>query len=256
MIVQALTWRAKAPKQQDSLLISNGDDIARIISHESLISRPYQFYQQDFILAVADGIASSPYSGLVSQKLLFLLDKQFKQQAISFQALQNQLNDYFIKEKYQGAGSTLAMVHYQAQYQHFQIRHLGDSRVYHFNKQNNQWTALTQDHTYLNELKQEIPLDNHQEYASSYDILYHYFCIDDEYHISYFPPQYLTLNTGDCLLLCTDGVHDVLSCEHWLAPYTDDLKSWLIAMQKLLHSKGAWDNITMILLMSSDGEKS
>lgn len=248
MIVQALTWRAKAPKQQDSLLMSNGDDIARIISHNSLISHTYQFSQQDFILAVADGIASSPYSGLVSQKLLFLLDKQFKEQAISFQELQNQLNDYFIKEKYQGAGSTLAMVHYQTQHQYFEIRHLGDSRVYHFNKQNNQWTTLTQDHTYLNELKQEIPLDNNQEYASSYDILYHYFCIDDGYRISYFAPQYLKLNTGDYLLLCTDGVHDVLSCEYWLAPHTDDLKSWLIAMQKLLHSKGAWDNITMILL--------
>lgn len=80
----------------------------RLIQHKAMISSEYQF-DDDFLLAVADGIASSPYSGLVSKKLLALLSKQFKNNAISFQKLQDDLNNHFTQEKYQGAGSTLAM---------------------------------------------------------------------------------------------------------------------------------------------------
>lgn len=60
--IQALTWQAKAPKQQDSLLITNGDSV-RVIQHKALISNEYHF-ETDFVVAVADGIASSPYSGI------------------------------------------------------------------------------------------------------------------------------------------------------------------------------------------------
>lgn len=130
----------------------------------------------------------------------------------------------------------------------FELRHLGDSRIYYFNNLKQEWLKLTDDHTYLNELKQEISLDDTKQYASSYDILYHYFYIDDENVISHFSPQYLSFNQGDYLLLCTDGVHDVLDCKKWLLPTEVELKDWLLSMQKLLQKNGAWDNMTMILV--------
>lgn len=243
--IQALTWQAKAPKQQDSLLIRNGESV-RVIQHKALISKEYAF-DGDFIVAVADGIASSPYSGMVSKKLLALLAEQFST-TISFNALQDDLNHHFSQEKYQGAGSTLAMAYYHCHKKQFEIRHLGDSRVYYFNAQKKQWQCLTTDHTYLNELKKETSLDEHKQYASSYDILYHYFCVEHDNTIAYFEPQYIQLNQGDYLLLCTDGVHDVLACESWLLPSEYALKEWLMAMQKLLQKNKAWDNMTMILL--------
>lgn len=243
--IQALTWQAKAPKQQDSLLITNGDSV-RVIQHKALISNEYHF-ETDFVVAVADGIASSPYSGQVSKKLLERLAKQFHT-AISFNALQDDLNNHFTQKKYQGAGSTLAMAYYHTTKSQFEIRHLGDSRVYYFNGQKKEWRCLTTDHTYLNELKKEQTLDENKEYASSYDILYHYFCIESENTITYFEPQFIQLNQGDYLLLCTDGVHDVLSCENWLLPNELSLKEWLMAMQKLLQKNHAYDNMTMILI--------
>lgn len=95
--IQALTWQAKAPKQQDSLLITNGDSV-RVIQHKALISNEYHF-ETDFVVAVADGIAGSPYSGQVSKKLLEQLAEQFHT-AISFNALQDDLNNHFTQEKY------------------------------------------------------------------------------------------------------------------------------------------------------------
>lgn len=245
MKIQAISWQAQASKQQDSFLISNGD-ICRIIQNKAIISKTYDF-NTNFIIAVADGIASSPYSGLISKKLLTLLAEQFNKNIISFQTLQDELNHYFSQGKYQGAGSTLAMAYYHAHENIFELRHLGDSRIYHFNHMKKQWCKLTHDHTYLNELTQEIQLDKNQQYASSYDILYHYFCIDDN-QFSCFPSQNIQLNTGDYLLICTDGVHDVLDSEHWLLPYEMSTKQWLSSMYKLLQQHKAWDNMTMILM--------
>lgn len=246
MKIQTLAWQAKDPKQQDSLLITD-HKTARLIQDKAVISNEYQF-DDDFLLAVADGIASSLYSGLVSKKLLALLSEQFKNNTLSLQKLQDELNHHFSQEKYQGAGSTLAMVYYHLDKNYFELRHLGDSRIYYFNHLKKEWQKLTDDHTYLNELKQEIPFDDTQEYASSYDILYHYFCIEDENVIKSFPPQTLSFNQGDYLLLCTDGVHDVLDCDKWLSPTGMELKDWLLSMQKLLQKNGAWDNMTMILV--------
>lgn len=110
MRIQALSWQAKAPKQQDSLLISDSKTV-RVIQHKGVISNTYKF-TDNFLVAVADGIASSPYSGLVSKKLLTLLAEHFKDNTICFQKLQNALNNHFSQEKYQGAGSTLALAYY------------------------------------------------------------------------------------------------------------------------------------------------
>lgn len=246
MRIQALSWQAKAPKQQDSLLITDNKTV-RVIQHKGVISNTYEF-TDNFLVAVADGIASSPYSGLVSKKLLTLLAEHFKDNTICFQKLQNALNNHFSQEKYQGAGSTLALAYYHLDKNYFEIRHLGDSRVYYFDSKDNKWLKLTDDHTYLNELKQEIRLDDNKEYASIYDVLYHYFCIDNDNQISHFTPKIVPYNQGDYLLLCTDGVFDVLNCKKWLSPTEFELKDWLLSMQKLLQNNGAWDNITLVLV--------
>ena len=54
---------------------------------------------------------------------------------------------------------------------------------------------------------------------------------------------------GDALLICSDGVHDVLECNHWkpLMPETP-LKTWLLNMKTALHQNHSFDNVSMILI--------
>jgi hypothetical protein len=54
--MQALTWRAKPPIQQDAILIGN-----KVIQHDGLISKRYLYQKDDdWCAAVSDGISSSP----------------------------------------------------------------------------------------------------------------------------------------------------------------------------------------------------
>ena len=59
--------------------------------------------------------------------------------------------------------------------------------------------------------------------------------------------EYLTEN--DALLVCTDGVHDVMECTEWPALKVDmELRAWLLDMKASLDSKQAYDNVSMILV--------
>lgn len=70
-----------------------------------------------------------------------------------------------------------------------------------------------------------------------------------EHEITEFSPKEEYLVEGDALLICSDGVHDVLECHHWqpLVPETP-LKTWLLEMKTALHQNHAFDNVSMILI--------
>ena len=59
--------------------------------------------------------------------------------------------------------------------------------------------------------------------------------------------EFLTQN--DVLLVCTDGVHDVMECTEWPTLKVDmELRTWLLEMKELLHLNQAYDNVSMILV--------
>ena len=54
--MQALTWRAQPPIQQDAILIGN-----KVIQHDGLISKRYVYPADEYwCAAVSDGVNSSP----------------------------------------------------------------------------------------------------------------------------------------------------------------------------------------------------
>ena len=63
--------------------------------------------------------------------------------------------------------------------------------------------------------------------------------------------QTLTVSSGDCLLLCTDGVHDLVPCGDWQGIDKDtDLQDWLKQLRKQIYASDgqAYDNATAILV--------
>ena len=131
------------------------------------------------------------------------------------------------------------------------IQHLGDSRVYLFSSHNQYWYALTQDHNFITEMQQngEAEIKESEQYASFYYMLNHCFCADSLHEVPEFSPKEEYLVVGDALLICSDGVHDVLECNHWkpLMPETP-LKTWLLNMKTALHQNHSFDNVSMILI--------
>ena len=132
-----------------------------------------------------------------------------------------------------------------------QIQHVGDSRVYLFSGHQHKWYALTKDHNFLNEMAEngEIQIIVGQEYASFYYMLNYCFCADSQHEIPEFSPQEEYLTDEDALLICSDGVHDILECDTWQPLLAEtSLKTWLMEMKNALYQHHAYDNVSMILI--------
>ncbi|ENU87165.1 PP2C family protein-serine/threonine phosphatase [Acinetobacter sp. CIP 102129] len=247
--MQALTWRAKPPIQQDAILIGN-----KVIQHDGLISKCYLYQKDDdWCAAVSDGVSSSPKAEQASKCVLnSVLQQTQTQQRIHLKQVQDDLSQYLAgNSKTYASSATLAVVTPSSPFGFVNIQHLGDSRVYLFSSHNQYWYALTQDHNFITEMQQngEAEIKESEQYASFYYMLNHCFCADSLHEVPEFSPKEEYLVEGDALLICSDGVHDVLECNHWkpLMPETP-LKTWLLEMKTTLHQNHAFDNVSMILI--------
>ena len=253
--MQALTWRAKPPIQQDAILIGN-----KVIQHDGLISKNYLYSSDEFwCAAVSDGVSSSPKAEQASKAVLKSVLTQSKTTGqIRLKKVQDDLCtdlngkvSFGVPTSTYGSSATLAVVTPSSPFGFVNIQHLGDSRVYLFSSHNQHWYALTQDHNFLTEMQQngEAEIKESEQYASFYYMLNHCFCADSLHEVPEFSPKEEYLVEGDALLICSDGVHDVLECNHWkpLMPETP-LKTWLLEMKTALHQNHAFDNVSMILI--------
>ncbi len=146
------------------------------------------------------------------------------------------------------------------------ITHVGDSRVYKMGKEAKEWQCLTRDHNLLNELVDEQARTeglqvNFDEYnrtdmaGSLYSITECFALAVDSDDPSSEPPKSdkrtITVQAGDSLVICTDGIHDLVSCYEWsLIDNQTDLQGWLQKlMQQVYDSDGnAYDNGTAIVV--------
>ncbi|ANB91547.1 hypothetical protein MOVS_05620 [Moraxella ovis] len=138
--IQALTWRGGMPYQQDAVLVNT-----KIYQHKSVISTLGEC--DEFCVAVADGVASSPKSGITSRTLLQLVQTMYDEQgAVDFGVLQCRLNAALAdKAGFEGSSSTLVCAY--TDNVGVMMRHLGDSRAYLYR---DGWHGLTQDHSFIN----------------------------------------------------------------------------------------------------------
>jgi protein phosphatase len=125
------------------------------------------------------------------------------------------------------------------------IAHVGDSRLYRINQQGIK--QLTRDHTLAQQMIRDGLLEGSSDNAYNH-ILTRALGIETKVVIDNFIEP---LDPGDIILLCTDGLSDMLEESDIftiLGEYGTDLEG---AAQKMLDSalkNGGYDNITLILI--------
>lgn len=227
-----------------------------------------------FCLAVSDGVASSNQSQHCSKAVVKVIkalwdDKQANVQSMTSDHIYKQLSQTKHPKKRYGAAATLAMIIgtlNDNKLINIDITHVGDSRVYLLGKEAKEWQCLTRDHNLLNELVDEKAHDEGRqvefdEYnrigmaGSLYSITECFALAVDSDDPSNEPPKStkrtITAQADDCLVICTDGIHDLVPSNEWaLIDNQTDLQEWLQALrQQVYDSNGnAYDNGTAIVV--------
>ncbi|WP_435949899.1 PP2C family protein-serine/threonine phosphatase [Psychrobacter sp. DM8] len=258
--------------QQDAFAIN--DDYYQ----ETLGVTEVQTYPEEFCVAVADGVAASNKSQYVSKAIVKSIARQWqKSYKIDMSIIHTDIN--CLANKYIGASSTLALVYCSnTDSDTVFIKHVGDSRVYLWRKdkdignsneenthsQRSCWQALTYDHNLANQFIKEHAeqagiAPEHDDFnpngmASSLYVLTECFTVDDgldESSVPSYDSQTLNIKAGDCLLVCSDGIHDLVPCVDWQdIDAKTDLQDWLENLRtQVYQSEGnAYDNGTAIVV--------
>jgi protein phosphatase len=219
-------------------------------------------------LAVSDGVASSNYSQHCSKAVVksikSLIDRQQPLNAIN---IHNVISETKHSAKRYGAAATLAMLEVKSEQGGIQgkITHVGDSRVYRLTSGFSQWECLTRDQNLLNDLiDEQIQAEGRQAQMSDYNqagmagMLYgitECFSLSTKDGFNAEAPQSevttIEIDTGDSLVICTDGIHDLVPSDEWkLIDKHTDLQKWLLALKtQVYQSEGkAYDNGTAIVV--------
>ena len=232
-----------------------------------------QTSEEAFCVAVADGVAQSnlsQYASLIAVRAVKKLWKSYQNGqnqsvVVSMQSIYEQIANAPIK--YRGAMTTLVLAYRLKDSDEIIIKHVGDSRVYlqrDDGQSQNGWRCITRDHNLLNQLVDDnaeaegrttdFSEYNKQGMATSLYTITDYLTIDSD-EISNPMPSYdrqiLQVKAGNCLVVCSDGVHDLVSCEEWSTiDEQTDLQDWLKNLRKQIYvSQGrAYDNVTVIVI--------
>lgn len=195
---------------EDSILIST-----TIISDISMQDvKSFTCKKNTAVFAVSDGVHVGRNAKIASFKVLEFLQK-FAFTNVNFKAknaldfIKASLENFAIKyPKYRNSSATLAGCYMYKDTA--TIFNIGDSKVLLFRK--NHLTQLSYDHTQANEMLKNVEITQN-EYANRsnfYDTLTGYLSIgeniDTPLHV-----KSLQMQKDDLLLLCSDGVSDVVS---------------------------------------------
>ena len=267
----AMTFQGNASNglQQDAFFFV--DDYYQ----EAIGITPVHRCDDAFCVAVSDGVSQSDFSQVASLKAMktvkqlwqTYLDNPNQSAVMDISKIYEKVAT--LPKRFYGASATLALVYRPLAKASetnppIVIKHIGDSRVYHFSAMTKTWRCITRDHNLLNQLIDEkAENENRQadfgEYnqdgmASPMYALTDCLIADsdlDSNPMPAFENQTLAVSSGDCLVVCTDGVYDLVPCCEWQAiDETTDLQNWLKQLRKQIYaSEGrAYDNATTILV--------
>lgn len=126
------------------------------------------------------------------------------------------------------------------------IGNIGDSRAYLY--RNQQIKQVTEDHSYVNELVKKGELTASEAKNNPYkNVITKSLGINDDAEASFFDLQ---LQSADQLLLCTDGLTNMVSDEEIAAilATSASVTSKCQSLVDLANSHGGTDNITVLLI--------
>lgn len=221
-------------------------------------------------LAVSDGVSSSSYSQHCSRAVVKAIKTLVENQnSLTASNIHQIINETKHHPRRYGASATLAMLeilpYVQQESVQGRITHVGDSRVYRLTKGSSRWECLTRDQNLLNELVDEkMQAQDKQAQMSDYNktgmagMLYSItecFSLSTDNGFNAEAPdsdvKMINIHSGDSLLICTDGIHDLVPSSDWeLIDKDTDLQKWLLTLKtQVYQSKGnAYDNGTAIVV--------
>ena len=227
-------------------------------------------FASPFCLAASDGVASSSHSQNCSKAVVKAISRLWSHNTKpTADAIHQLVNQTKHSSKRHGAAATLAMVVGELNSDGIikvTITHVGDSRVYWLPKGATQWQCLTRDHNLLNELIDQKAQEQgrYAEFSdyngegmagSLYSITECFALTSDSSYLSSEAPESISrtmdIDGGDCFLVCTDGMHDLVPSHEWQAVSAEtDLQDWLITLKNQVYDSdgNAYDNGTAILL--------
>ena len=156
-------------------------------------------------------------------------------------------------ESYSGMGTTMTALYLPGD-GHGYCCHVGDSRLYMF--RNDKLEQLTHDHTLVADLKEQGKITDEEAFVHPQrNILLQALGVEETVNADFFS---FSLQEGDRLLLCSDGLSDMLrAAEISRIIGCADLEQ---AADKLLEQSldnGGRDNVSLILIdLTTQGEES
>ena len=246
--------RGKPVQQQDALLVQG-----EVRQSKNLLPVEKEF-DDEVLIALADGVAASPNAHLASRFILGELPRVLNEHAQWCQ--DGLMNGRHLREVHarlceelarrpQMYGSSSTIVAAQFKGSRAVVLNTGDSRAY-LRKCDGSIRQLSQDHTELQRLRDAGTADATIEYASLYGALSDCLIADSEESDFAIHLVTLTLAPGELLVLCTDGVHDVLGDAPWQTMMTQhaDPITLAEAARSALLAVDAYDNFSVIAVMA------
>jgi len=141
-----------------------------------------------------------------------------------------------------GTTLTAALVHQNILY----VAHVGDSSLFWYH--DNQLTKITRDHTLAEQLVAEGVINSGDVQVNAYNhILTRAVGVESSVEIDIYQTQ---IKTGDWILICTDGLTDLVSESELSETFAQGRDPQLMAeeMVAMALDKGGYDNITIVLL--------
>lgn len=217
--------------------------------------------QAELFALVCDGIGGAKAGEVASEQTIQYLKKAFEAsgefhtshelEGWMYQQIRSVNDRVFAMaltdDKYTGMGTTLVacMIHDQM----CRIAHVGDSRAYYLHQ--DEFTCLTQDHTYMNELLRQGDVSMEEaHHHPKRNYLTNAIGVFNQIRI-----DMIALDEGfDCILLCSDGLHSMVSESKLQVilrqPWSAKEKCELLV--QAANQFGGIDNITVVILQKEE----
>lgn len=213
--------------------------------------------REPYLFVVADGMGGHAAGEIASRATLKAFEAATHELRVGFEGdASNVLKDAFLKANehvykmaisnpdYEGMGTTMTALYLQQDNTAY-VAHIGDSRMYLF--RHGVLMQVTQDHTYVIKLLEErkITREEAQNHPKRH-MLMRAMGVEENIEFDVIP---FTVEAGDRLLLCTDGLSDMLTeMEMTTVLEQEDLEAVGDALIEKALAKGGRDNVTLVLV--------
>lgn len=213
--------------------------------------------REPYLFVVADGMGGHAAGEIASRATLKAFEAATHELRVGFEGdASNVLKDAFLKANehvykmavsnpdYEGMGTTMTALYLQQDKTAY-VAHIGDSRMYLF--RHGVLMQVTQDHTYVTKLLEErkITREEAQNHPKRH-MLMRAIGVEENIEFDVIP---FTVEAGDRLLLCTDGLSDMLTeMEMTTVLEQEDLEAVGDALIEKALAKGGRDNVTLVLV--------